>query len=85
MIHFWIISLVLTKHHHGSIDIANVVRVHADVSEAEAIGKTVQHANECLPDYAIQITEMASGGQHAVNNVNIGQQFVTLSAYSKPE
>lgn len=58
MIHFWIISLVLTKHHHGSIDIANVVRVHADVSEAEAIGKTVQHANECLPDYAIQITEV---------------------------
>lgn len=58
MNHFWIVSLVITKHKAGSIDIGNVVQVHADTSEAEAVGKTMRHVNECFPDYAIQITEV---------------------------
>ena len=58
MNHFWIISLVLTKQRPGIIDIANVVQAHADVSEAEAVGKTVRHVNEYFHDFAIQITEV---------------------------
>ena len=58
MNHFWIVSLVITKQKAGSIDIGNVVQVHADVGEAEAVGKAVRHVNEYFHDYAIQITEV---------------------------